>query len=72
MTRQEARERFREWCIAWLPKANTDKEEYDSLEELQWYDMSVGFFLALGLKAEEALDLATEVRYHDHYFEDEG
>lgn len=61
-TQEMAREKFHKFCE--MHAENPD------LEELDWYDMSVGFFMACNLTSEEACELANIVRYDDQYFID--
>ena len=63
MTRDEALERFRLFCIAPID------DPTNLLEEVHWHDMSVGFFLALGLGLDAAWVLAREARYTHHYWQ---
>jgi hypothetical protein len=44
-------------------------KEIDDAYELDWYDMSVGYFLAKGADIEKALELARIARYRFQYFE---
>lgn len=57
---------FRAFCIAHqiLP----EEEQIDPDGEMDWHDMSIGFFKALGLSNEDAWDLAREVRYDHEYY----
>lgn len=52
---------FKKFC-----KANTKKESF--LEELDWYALSVGWFLAKGATLEEANTLACKARYDYGYW----
>ena len=38
-------------------------EEIDPNDEIDWYDMAVGFFLGAGLSPDTALEHALEVTY---------
>ena len=63
MTREKAYEKFKsEVC--------EDSEKADQLDELNWYDLSVGFFLALGFPINEVHKMAREVRYQLNYWMD--
>jgi hypothetical protein len=61
ITKEQATEKFKAFCHS---SAAKDPE----LDELDWYDMSVGFFLALGLSVEDAYDVATKCRYTHKYW----
>lgn len=66
MTKGEAREKFHQFC---LDDKNPDgSSKVDPDEELDWYALSVGFFIALGLDGDDSRDLAGIVRYTDHYW----
>jgi len=55
------KERFRkEVCLRSL--------EIDPDDEIDWRDLSMGFFLACGLTIEQANVLASDVRYNEHYW----
>lgn len=54
-------EGFKEFC-----EENTDET---LLEEIQWYDMSLGWFLARGADIETAIDLAVAARYDYGYWQ---
>ncbi len=43
-------------------------KEVDPQEELDWYALSIGFFLAKGATLEEAEKLAVEARYTHQYW----
>lgn len=53
-------EKFKALCVS----GNVDRNE-----ELDWYDMSIGFFLALGLTETEANEMAIYARYDEGYWE---
>ncbi len=55
-----AREAFKRFCLQY--------GEDERFEDLNWYDMSVGFFMALGLTPDEARELANECRYTNQYW----
>lgn len=40
----------------------------DSEDEFDWYDLSIGYFLAKGLDIDAAVDLALIARYDEHYW----
>lgn len=40
----------------------------DSSEDLDWFSLSIGFFIACGIKPARAYDLATHVRYDKQYW----
>lgn len=64
MTKEEVKEAFRkEVCEKW--------QEVDLDSRLDWYDLSIGFFLAKGLNIKEAHELASEVRYKYEYWANE-
>ena len=42
--------------------------EIDPDAERDWFDLSYGFFLARGATVEQAIDLAIEARYKNHYW----
>jgi len=44
-------------------------KDIDPNEELQWRDMSIGYFLAKGVDVNIAHELATIVRYYFHYWQ---
>jgi hypothetical protein len=58
---QHAVERFRDEICA-------RAEEIDPDEERDWWDLSLGFFLAAGLDVESAEEMATFVRYEMGYW----
>ena len=65
LDKKELLEAFKnEVCII----KRTEQEE-EELEDFEWYDMSVGFFLAKGASVEMAIDLACEARYTHHYWQ---
>lgn len=40
-------------------------------DDLHWYDMSVGYFLGIGVPLEGAFELASQARYeHGYWMED--
>lgn len=47
------------------------EKEIDPNEELDWFSMSIGYFIAKGLSVQDAFNLASEVRYVDEYFTNE-
>lgn len=59
--------RFRQFCIESdsLPKDSEDKE---TLDDTDWKDMSLGFFIAMGVSIEDAYRLSTIVRYDYGYW----
>ena len=59
--------RFRQFCIESdsLPKDSEDKE---TLDDTNWKDMSLGFFIAMGVSIEDAYRLSTIVRYDYGYW----
>ena len=55
-----ARAKFHKFC---------EEHAYtDEFEELNWYDLSIGYFMNSGLTVPEAVELATSVRYDDQYW----
>jgi len=44
-------------------------KEIDPGDEYDWYDLSVGYFLAKGLTIADATNLAVEARYQQHYWQ---
>jgi hypothetical protein len=44
-------------------------KEIDEAADLDWYDMSIGYFLAKGADIEKAFYLARMARYRFQYFE---
>lgn len=61
ITPEEAMERFKQFCLS--------KHGYDDyFDDLDWYDLSIGFFTALGQSAEIVEDLACEARYKHEYW----
>ena len=59
--KEHAEERFKnEVC--------SKADEIDLDDEIDWKDMSIGFFLACGLSVEQAKSLATDVRYNKQYW----
>ena len=61
MTKEEAKEKFRMFCVSEGAKEIV-------LEDCDWCDLSIGYFLALGMSIDEANDLALDVRYKEHYW----
>lgn len=53
-------EKFKAFCLS----STLD----DKSDELDWYALSIGFFLALGLTEDEAFELALHVRYDKGYW----
>lgn len=45
-------------------------KEIDPDEQLMWFELSYGYFLAKGCTPDEAYKLSSEVRYQDEYFEE--
>lgn len=66
MTKDEAMEVFKHWCIA--DQAAHKDFQIDPGQEYDWYDLSLGFFSALGFNAEDVHDLAAKARYTHHYW----
>ena len=54
---------FKKFCIEINEK---DKEQ---LEELDWYAMSIGFFIAKGCDIDRAKKFAVKARYDCHYWQ---
>lgn len=46
--------------------------EVDPSEELDWYSLSLGFFIACGLTPDIATDMAIHVRYDLGYWQDKN
>ena len=44
-------------------------ESIDPYEDLDWYAMSIGFFLALGIPIDDAARLASWARYDQQYWQ---
>jgi len=44
------------------------RDDVDPDEEQDWFSLSLGFFLALGIDADRAYSLSTWVRYDQQYF----
>lgn len=44
-------------------------QDIDPEEDEDWSSLSLGYFLAKGLSIEEAQNLACEVRYTHHYWQ---
>lgn len=44
--------------------------EVDPSDEYDWFALSLGFFIALGLTLDDANALAIEARYDHHYWHD--
>lgn len=61
ITKETATELFKNFC-------QSEKAKDPELDELDWYDMSIGFFLALGLSVEDAYAVATECMYTRQYW----
>lgn len=57
---QKAKDLFKEFCLECI--------DDERLKEIDWYDMSLGFFIALGLPIEQAEELACHVRYDENYW----
>jgi len=43
--------------------------EIDHGDEFEWYDLSIGFFIACGLSIDSAAQMALHARYDLHYWE---
>lgn len=61
MTKDEAISAFKNFCLS-------SQSEDEELEEVEWYDMSIGYFLALGLDVETSIEAAIECRYTHQYW----
>jgi hypothetical protein len=46
------------------------ENQIDPSSELDWYSLSLGFFLALDITPDEAHELSREARYNHHYWLD--
>lgn len=57
---QKAKQLFKDFCET----SGNDTR----LEEINWYDMSIGFFISFGLSIDDAEKLAIEVRYKEQYW----
>ena len=53
---------FRKFC-------ESSRAKHELLNELNWYDMSIGWFLAKGISVSRAFKLARTVRYDSEYWE---
>lgn len=61
VTKEEALERFRtEICRR--------EDEVDPEGECDWYDLSIGFFIGIGVKPLNAHEYACEARYVHEYW----
>lgn len=65
LTAEELLERFRRFC---LQDHGGGASQLDPREELDWRDLSLGFFKALGASDDLAWELATAARYVHHYW----
>lgn len=78
MTKDEAMEKFRQFCItqeknAAIDRASMEDEDYvpisiDPDQEEDWTSLSLGFFAALGFSASDCTKMALEARYTHHYW----
>jgi hypothetical protein len=50
-------------------KVCDNSKEVDSSNELEWYSLSIGFFLAMGLSVDQAYDYAIAARYDYKYWQ---
>ena len=66
MTKEEALDKFKA-----LMQNQNKTWEIDPEEGLDWFSVSVGYFLALGLSPSDAIDLAIHARYDKHYWNEE-
>jgi hypothetical protein len=46
------------------------EDKIDPNSELDWYSLSLGFFLALDITPDDAHELSIEARYNHHYWLD--
>ena len=46
-------------------------ETIDPKQEYEWYELSIGFFLACGLSRDSAVNMAAYARYDQHYWQDD-
>jgi hypothetical protein len=66
-------EAFKEFCMQSNKPELWTEEEREELgdepyEEIDFYGLSLGFFIAKGVKQSDAFYLATTVRYHFQYW----
>jgi len=61
MTREEAYEKFKSEVCSY-PRT------VDPGDEVDWFDLSVGYFLALDFPIDEVYEMAREVRYKLNYW----
>jgi hypothetical protein len=66
----EAYSRFRVWCVTDMVFPTGSKMDEGDTQD--WFSLSLGFFAALGLSADEAHLLALRARYDDHYWREDG
>lgn len=57
---QKAKDLFKKFCY--------ENNQEEGLKNSDWYDLSLGFFMALGLSFEDSEKLACDVRYKEHYW----
>ena len=72
MTDEELLDAFREEvCLAPWANRGYDEDDQANPSEWQWYDMSIGWFLARGCDIGKATQLAIQARYHYEYWHSE-
>lgn len=58
---QKAVEAFKEFCTDY-------NQDFSFLDDLDWYDLSIGFFIAHKVSLERVQDVAGYVRYDLNYW----
>jgi hypothetical protein len=59
----EAMQEFRNFCC--------EHNNAEELQEADWFDLAVGYFLGIGFNIKESFDLAGEARYKHKYWEEQ-
>lgn len=62
MKDEELMQKFQAFC------ENPPADPEEDLDQRDWYDMSIGFFLALGATVAQAHHLAVKARYEHQYW----
>lgn len=55
---------IRGWGERFMNEIYTMGADIDATDDLDWFSLTVGWALALGVKPEEAYEVASHVRYH--------
>jgi hypothetical protein len=59
---ENVKNRFKEFCNGYISKGKT------TLEDIDWYGMSIGFFLGCGLSLDESIDVALNVYKNESWY----